>query len=137
MMSPENNSVRSDPFIKGILDRLPGNLESDFTDEQLEGLKIALARQSWNAHPIDFRKSIGFLRWRYYFVFIAGRNLRSSRPQIRRLIKTAESLFLTTLVIFIALLGLLLAYLIKSALGIDLFPGFSLGIWDWFKNIAW
>jgi hypothetical protein len=137
MMSLENNSVRSDPFIKGILDRLPGNLESDFTDEQLEGLKIALARQSWNVHPIDFRKSIGFFRWRYYFVFIAGRNLRSSKLRGRGIIKTAESLFLTTLVIFTALFGLLFAYLIKSALGIDLFPGFSLGIWDWFKNVTW
>jgi hypothetical protein len=25
-------------------------------------------------------------------------------------------------------------YLLKSALGINLFPGFSLGLWDWFKQ---
>lgn len=30
------------------------------------------------------------------------------------------------------LLGLLVLYLLKSAAGIDLFPGFSLGIWGWF-----
>lgn len=40
------------PFIKGLLKRLPDNLEIDFTDEQLAGLKVALARQAWNDHPI-------------------------------------------------------------------------------------
>ena len=29
------------------------------------------------------------------------------------------------------LLGLLALYIAKSAAGIDLFPGFSLGIWGW------
>ena len=29
------------------------------------------------------------------------------------------------------LLGLLALYIAKSAAGIDLFPGFSLGIWSW------
>jgi|TARA_R110000851_G_scaffold90253_4_gene197037 hypothetical protein len=32
------------------------------------------------------------------------------------------------------LLGLLVLYIIKSALGIDLFPDTSLGIWDQFKQ---
>jgi len=133
-MSTENSAVRSDPFIKGLLKRLPDGLETDFTDDQLAGLKIALARQSWNDHPIDFRRSIGLLRWRYYFVFIAGRDIRNSRLQDRGFFKAAESIFLTFLIIFMTLFGLLLAYLIKSALGIDLFPGFSLGIWGWFKG---
>ncbi|MAF88801.1 MAG: 3-phosphoshikimate 1-carboxyvinyltransferase, partial [Pseudomonas sp.] len=25
-------------------------------------------------------------------------------------------------------------YVLKSALGINLFPGFSLGLWDWLKE---
>jgi hypothetical protein len=28
-------------------------------------------------------------------------------------------------------------YLLKSALGIDLFPNHSLGIWSWFKSSFW
>ena len=35
---------------------------------------------------------------------------------------------------FSTLLGLLILYLVKSALGIDLVPGFSLGTWGWFKG---
>ena len=135
MMSNENGSVRSDPFIKGLLKRLPDNLETDFTDDQLVALKVALARQPWNVHPVDFRQSIGLLKWRYYVVFIAGRDLRTSRLRQQRFFKVSEGIFLTFLITFISVFCLLLAYLIKSALGIDLFPGFSLGIWEWFKGI--
>jgi hypothetical protein len=30
---------------------------------------------------------------------------------------------------------LIVLYLIKSALGINLFEGFSLGLWDWLKSL--
>ena len=33
------------------------------------------------------------------------------------------------------LFGILVLYLIKSALGIDIFKGFSFGVWDWFKGL--
>jgi uncharacterized protein YacL len=31
-------------------------------------------------------------------------------------------------------LGVLILYLVKSALGIDLIPGFSFGVWGWFQE---
>lgn len=34
----------------------------------------------------------------------------------------------------LATLAVLVLYLVKSALGIDLVPGFSLGVWGWFKG---
>lgn len=34
----------------------------------------------------------------------------------------------------LAVLAVLVLYLVKSALGIDLVPGFSLGVWGWFKG---
>jgi len=33
------------------------------------------------------------------------------------------------------LLMLLLTYLVKSALGIDIFEGYSFGVWGWFKGL--
>jgi hypothetical protein len=33
-----------------------------------------------------------------------------------------------------AAVGILVLYLIKSALGIDLIPGFSFGVWGWFQD---
>ena len=44
------------------------------------------------------------------------------------------ALMLALFVTFCTLFGLLVLYLIKSALGINLFEDFSLGIWSWFKQ---
>jgi hypothetical protein len=44
-------------------------------------------------------------------------------------------MLLSTLLTLSLTLGLLVLYLFKSALGINLFAGFSLGIWDWFKTL--
>jgi len=33
-----------------------------------------------------------------------------------------------------SVLGVLILYLVKSALGIDLIPGFSFGVWGWFQE---
>ena len=54
-MSTKNTSIRLDPKIKGLLDRIPEGFDKDFTDEQLIGLNIALGKRSWRDHPIDFR----------------------------------------------------------------------------------
>ena len=56
-------------------------------------------------------------------------------PTVRReqLIHAAKTALFYLCITFACLFGLLLLYLIKSALGIDLIPGFSLGIWGWFK----
>ncbi|MCP3667405.1 MAG: hypothetical protein GY696_33745 [Gammaproteobacteria bacterium] len=44
-------------------------------------------------------------------------------------------LLLAGFISFSILMGLLVRYLVKSALGIDLIPGFSLGIWGGFKAL--
>ncbi|MBN8706368.1 MAG: hypothetical protein J0L62_10885 [Bacteroidetes bacterium] len=45
-----------------------------------------------------------------------------------RLIEWVETLFF---LVFAVLLLLFILYILKSFMGIDLFPDFSLGIWDW------
>ncbi|HBB24465.1 MAG TPA: 3-phosphoshikimate 1-carboxyvinyltransferase, partial [Pseudomonas sp.] len=46
----------------------------------------------------------------------------------------AKAALATLFLLFSALVGLVILYLLKSALGINLFPDFSLGLWDWFKE---
>ena len=44
----------------------------------------------------------------------------------------------TALAIFVTvstLVGVLALYLLKSALGIDIIPGYSFAIWDWFRGV--
>jgi hypothetical protein len=84
-------------------------------------------------HTLDIRWQLSFWRWTFYFVFLTGRDRRGlTRRQVmakRWAITIAITVFITISTLF----GLLVLYLIKSAMGIDIFPHFSLGIWGWFK----
>ena len=86
-------------------------------------------------HSIDIRVSVPLLFRRYYLVFIAGPErrdkIRRQRDQgSRRMAKQTNVVFM----IFMSFLGLSsllgMLYLLKSALGIDLLPDTSLGLWQ-------
>ena len=64
-----------------------------------------------------------------------GRNYRNITRQEQLFSAFAVAIFFTLLITFSVLLGILVLYLIKSALGIDLIEGFSFGVWDWFKGL--
>jgi hypothetical protein len=131
------HNVRNNPTVKNILARMPQKVADSFNDEQLTNLMTAVGSRSWGDHAIDQRGTfkIPFYKWRFYYVLLMGRNVRelSRREKKWSLISTA--IVSTIFLIFCSVLGLLVLYLIKSALGIDLFPGFSLGIWGWFKGL--
>ncbi|BCX87766.1 hypothetical protein MIN45_P0133 [Methylomarinovum tepidoasis] len=133
MNVPDPADIRNDPFIRGLLSRLPTELRDSFSDDQLLGLKIALGARRWKLHPVDLRGTISLWRWRFYYVILLGRERRRLPRRIERAMRWTEAVFLGVLVTVATLFGLLVLYLVKSALGIDLIPGFSLGIWGWFK----
>lgn len=135
-LKASNQKITEQPAIKKLLSRMPEEVSKSFTDEQLTHLLTAVGSRGWGKHKIDFRGTfkLPFFHWRYYYVVLAGKNYRELSRQEKR-----ASLFITAMlssifIFFCAGLGLLVLYLIKSALGIDLFPGFSLGIWSWFKE---
>jgi len=131
----KNTDIREDINIKSLLKRIPSdNIKDSFSDEQLENLKIALGARDWKTHPVDIRFTIPFIGKQYYFVLIAGMSSRSGRLQ-RAIFRKAEILFVSIIFLVVILVVLLILYLIKSMYGINLFDGFSLGIWDWFKSI--
>ncbi|MCE1239059.1 MAG: hypothetical protein LWW83_03920 [Azonexaceae bacterium] len=128
------DSIRDDFFIKNLLSRLPDELARGFADEQLLALKIAFGGRVWGVHAVDLRWTLKFWRWRYYFVVLAGRNRRELSRREREIARVAMVLSLAIFLVFSMLLGLLVLYLVKSALGVDLLPGFSIGIWGWFQE---
>ncbi len=87
-------------------------------------------------HSIDVRKSLPWFGKRYYLVLLCGRDRRG---QVRAEESKLANFFTVTFVVIalLTLLGLsaLALYLLKSALGIDIFKDYSLGIWDWFKGL--
>ena len=126
--------IKKDPFVVGLLSKLPEEERDSFSPDQLMALKVALGGRAWGAHAVDLRWTMKFWRWRYYFVFLAGRNRRDLSQRQEHVARLAMATFLTIFLMISTLLGLLVLYLIKSALGIDLIPGHSFGVWTWFKD---
>ena len=134
MHETASGDLREDPFVRGLLAKLPASARATFSDEQLLALKAALGGRAWGVHALDIRWTLKFWRWRYYFVLLAGRNRRELSRREREVARMAMALFVAGFITLSTLLGLLVLYLAKSALGIDLLPGFSLGIWGWFQD---
>tara|TARA_R110001583_G_scaffold7158_8_gene35733 strand:- start:5928 stop:6338 length:411 start_codon:yes stop_codon:yes gene_type:complete len=112
------------------------SIADSFTETQRKALEKSITTQDWRKHSIDFRPTLAlpFLPWNFYIVFLAGKNKRELLP-------TERFIAFTMLLLIVFMMGLiligcafLLIYLLKSWLGIDLFPNESLGIWDEFKN---
>lgn len=102
------------------------------TTEQVEAVRAALlAADRGKRHPIDIRLNIPLYFARYYLVLFAGRDKRRGTLLKEAVRKNAQDkrsgsmmiLLMGMLIIFgLLLIGLLTAYLIKSEMGIDIFP---------------
>jgi hypothetical protein len=122
--------------VKKLLSGMEKSVADSFTYEQRKALQKSITTQDWRQHNVDFRPTLAlpFLPWSFYLVFLVGVNRRGLLP--------AERFIAFTMLLFIVfIIGLLvvgcafvLLYLLKSWLGIDLFPNESLGIWDKFKS---
>jgi len=132
--TPSAKSMEHDPFIIGLKQRLPEELRESFSNEQLQGLRTAFATRSWARHKLDLRGTLNIWRTQYYFVLVAGRNKRSLTRTQQRLSVVAKAGAITLFLLFSLILGLVTLYVLKSALGINLLPNYSLGLWDWFKG---
>lgn len=127
--------IRQDPGLQKLLSRMPSEVADSFSVEQLSHLRIALGARQWGKHQLDFRGTLRLFRWRYYYVFVAGRNMRDGQRSQRQLSRLMLAVMISIFLVLSGALGLLVLYLVKSALGIDLFEGYSLGIWSWFKAL--
>ncbi len=134
--------IRQDPFVAGLLKRIPRQYRSSFTNEQLLSLKVAFSGRRWGRHALDIRGSFGFRTWKYYYVILAGRERRKLSAREEKIHHLTNTIFLFTFLVFSTLLGLLILYLIKSAVGIDIFhdyhlkiiPGYDGSTWKWFQE---
>lgn len=129
------SNLQQDPAISSLLERMPKRIQTTFTDEQLAHLKIAIGARQWGNHAVDCRGVVKLFKYRYYFVFLAGRNRRELSKKEQKIASFTQAFILSIAVTFIILFTLLVLYLIKSALGIDIFAGYSFGIWSWFKGL--
>ena len=129
-------NIRTDPIVQRILDQLPRESRDSFTDEQLLALKTGFGARRWFKHPLDLRGSVKLWRWRFYYVILAGAEKRSLSPGEVRLARISNLIVAGALVGITLFTGLIGLYLLKSAMGIDLIPGYHFGLWDWLKGLV-
>ncbi|KXI27231.1 3-phosphoshikimate 1-carboxyvinyltransferase [Paraglaciecola hydrolytica] len=136
-METQNSKIKDEVAIKNLLSRMPDAVANSFTDTQLMHLKLAIGARQWGKHKVDFRGTfpVPFVRSKIYYVFLMGRNHRDLSRREQLISALTLALFVTLFITVSVLFGILVLYLLKSALGIDIFKGFSFGIWTWFKGL--
>jgi len=130
-----NNKSYENTKVNQLLSGMDKSIAQSFTYKQRKALEKSITTQDWRKHNIDLRPTLAFpfLPWSFYVVFLVGINRRGLSYGERFI---AFTLFLLMIFMFgLILVGcaLVFIYLLKSWLGIDLFPNESLGIWDQFK----
>lgn len=124
-----------DPFLEDFFSRIPRDIAAGFTDDQLLAVRMAFGSRHRGIHAVDLRISIPAPFRRIYVVLLAGteRRTASRRRSDRRRspVATLGNVLFGIIFfgfLFASLLGVM--YVLKSALGIDLFPDASMGLWD-------
>lgn len=133
-MATKIDDIQQDPVITRLLEKMPQKVASSFNEEQLSHIRNAIGAREWGKHKVDVRGTVKFFKWRYYYVILAGRNRRSLSEKEVKMARLVTASIVATFITFAVLIGLIVIYLIKSALGINLIDGWSLGLWSWFKS---
>ncbi|HEY9698811.1 MAG TPA: hypothetical protein V6D10_16220 [Trichocoleus sp.] len=112
------------------LQRIDPDVFASFSPEQLAAVTNALEAAIPKSSPklVDLRFGVDLLFSRFYVVLLVGKDRRKqSRPYLPKPVsrignKIAAVLLLLTINLLISLFIALFVYLVKSAVGIDLFP---------------
>lgn len=124
-----------DPFQKLFFSRIPEDVAESFSPAQLDAVKLAFGARSSGAHAVDVRFTVPVAGRSWYVVLLAGRVRRMHmhlhhrgmlKRLLRRMWRTGHALMATTLVVIGMFALLIVLYVGKRALGIDIFPGFDM-----------
>lgn len=134
-MSKHTTESVNHPAIQNVLDKMPVEVAQSFSATQIAHLHSALGTRSWKKHPVDIRSTfpIPFVKRRIYFVLLIGRNRRELSRREKHISAITVTLIITAFIGISTFFGLMVLYLIKWKLGIDIFPdsNFKLGHWFW------
>ena len=135
MESFRQEQINSDNYITRTpsyyLDKISPDILASFTNEQLRVITSILERAIPKPSPkiVDFRFTVDLIFSRFYVVLFVGKDRRrKQRHQVTQGISrignaiTAVILLLAANLVISALI-LLFAYLFKSAIGLNFFPG--------------
>lgn len=120
--------------LKNFYRALDDDAFNELSEETKTSIEKAVLALTGDHHKVDYRATFPFFFKRYYIVLLMGRDLR----KIRRKESPFKLIFLTLLLLMFLSLAcvsvVFVLYIIKSALGIDIFQH-SFGVWDWFQGL--
>lgn len=131
-------TLKNDNYkLDNLLRSMDKTIADSFSYKQRKAMSKSLNNQEWGKHKVDFRPTIAvpFVPRSFYVVFIAGTNRRglSNSEKVISFLMLLLVLFVGgILAVCFALIGI---YIVKSWIGIDLFPNESLGLWSYIKDI--
>lgn len=133
-MKTRKTRIHTCQQLRRLMTAIPPEVQVTFTEDQLEKISDSLRLQNRERHWFDTRPviQIPFMPWSFYLVILAGRNRRYMSKREQRIASQLLIVSLLSGIIILSTTGLVVLYLLKSALGINLFSDFSLGLWDWF-----
>lgn len=109
---------------------------TSLTEQQQQAIESALTIISLTHRSrFDCRKSYRLFGKAYYLVLLLGRDHRQQPRSNEKLFTVFHLLMIFSAFLVLFTLAVLVLYLIKSAIGIDLFPNYSFGIWDRFQDL--
>lgn len=126
--STASPAAPSHPQFERIMAQMPLAVRQTFSHEQLAALAHATLPTTAR-HAIDYRISVPFFGRRYYLAILAGRERRSLERLLRegQAILSRAMMFYTAAIVSLAgisvVTGLVVFYLAKSLIGVDLFEG--------------
>jgi len=111
--------------------QIPDQILDKLNEEEREGLKSVIQSAIPRPSPkiIDLRFIVDLIFLRYFVVLLIGRDMRKQQRQyqVDGITKVANIFMAIVLIIAMSLLissvTILIVYLIKSSLGIDVLPG--------------
>ena len=129
------DSVAARRFVERFTERVPRRIAASFTDAQLRAVIRAFGLRKWENHTVDMRSTAPFFGRHYYFVLLAdlehrSRKRRRAERKAHPLVGFGNAVFLLLLLVVLASAVFAGFYILKSAFGVDIMPGVSLGIWD-------
>ncbi len=118
-----------DSYTRYVLEKIEPEVFTSLSEKQFAAIRhaIELARPI-SKHPIDIRGVIPLLFARFYFVLLAGHDIRDTtarrEQRLRHAISSAFGALVLGSVILLPItaIGLIIGYGLKSFLGIDLDP---------------
>lgn len=116
--------MEEDPFFRHYFARVDRAVAASFSDAQRAAIKRMFGARGAGRHWVDLRLSVPFPGRRFYLVLLLGPERRAA-DRLRREGLVGGLLGVVALaagLLTLAIPILIVAYLVKSALGIDLIP---------------